>query len=108
MAVSAPPKEYSRVSLSLENCFISEERLRETPSRKDGVSPGLEADLRIVGCEYIQSAGLLLRLPQVTVFALVVLLGFNPFVFARLLWRLPKSCFKGFSIPNHLSSTAYL
>lgn len=72
MAASAPPKEYSSVSLSLENCFISEEKLRDTPSRKDGVSPSLEADLRIVGCEYIQSAGLLLRLPQVTLLLVVI------------------------------------
>ena len=63
--MASAPKEYSRVILSLENCFIPEERLRETPSRKDGVSSSLEVDLRIVGCEYIQSAGLLLRLPQV-------------------------------------------
>ena len=58
--------EFSCVLLSLENCTIPEDRLRDTPSRKDGVNQGLEVDLRMVGCEYIQSAGLLLRLPQVT------------------------------------------
>ena len=60
------PDEFGSVLLSLENCIIPENRLRDTPSRKDGVSQELEVDLRMVGCEYIQSAGLLLRLPQVT------------------------------------------
>lgn len=60
-----PIKEFSRTVLSLDNCIIPTERLLETPSIKDGMSHDLETDLRIVGCEYIQSAGMLLRLPQV-------------------------------------------
>ena len=61
-----PIKEYSRIVLSLENTIIPDERLRETPSAKDRVSHELEVDLRIAGCEYIQSAGILLKLPQVS------------------------------------------
>ena len=61
-----PIKEFSRTVLSLDNCIVPMERLLQTPSMKDGMSHDLETDLRIVGCEYIQSAGLLLRLPQVS------------------------------------------
>lgn len=61
-----PLKEFSRIVLSLENSIIPDERLRETPSAKDKVSHELEADLRITGCEYLQSAGTLLKLPQVS------------------------------------------
>lgn len=57
--------EFGPSELSLDNCIIPRERLENTPSFKDGVSHELEANLRVVGCEYIQSAGLLLKLPQV-------------------------------------------
>lgn len=60
-----PIKEFRSIELSLDNRVIPNERLLNTPSFKDGVSHELETDLRIVGCEYIQSAGLMLKLPQV-------------------------------------------
>lgn len=63
--VMEPPKEFNRVIISLENSIIPEEALENTPSRKDGIPESLEMDLRIVGCDYILSAGLLLKLPQV-------------------------------------------
>ena len=59
------PKEYGKISIGLENRVIPEDKLENTPSRKHGISEELERDLRVVGCEYIQSAGLLLKLPQV-------------------------------------------
>lgn len=61
-----PIKDFHKTVLSLDNCIIPNERLINTPSSRDGMSHDLEVDLRIVGCEYIQSAGLLLRLPQVS------------------------------------------
>ena len=61
-----PIKEYSKAVLTLENLVIPDERLLATPSSKDGMPHDLEVSLRIIGCEYIQSAGLLLRLPQVS------------------------------------------
>ena len=61
-----PTKEYSKVALSLDNCIVPRERLLKTPSRQDGVSCELEVKLRLVGCECIQTAGLLLKLPQVS------------------------------------------
>ena len=76
-----PLKEFGKTVLSLENCIIPSERLLVTPSSKDGVSHELEVDLRIVGCEYIQSAGLLLKLPQVAMATAQVL--FQRFYYAK-------------------------
>ncbi|XP_067826494.1 cyclin-L1-like isoform X1 [Heptranchias perlo] len=58
-------KLYSSIALTLENCLISEEKLSLTASVSDGLDPEVETDLRIVGCELIQAAGILLKLPQV-------------------------------------------
>lgn len=60
-------KVYSEVFLAIDNSIIPEERLSTTPSMLDGLDHETETDLRILGCELIQSAGILLRLPQVTV-----------------------------------------
>uniref|UniRef100_UPI00358F9C59 cyclin-L1-like n=1 Tax=Myxine glutinosa TaxID=7769 RepID=UPI00358F9C59 len=56
---------YSSVAISLENCIIPEEKLSTTPSLLDGLDLETETDLRAIGCELIQSAGILLKLPQV-------------------------------------------
>nr|XP_033813530.1 cyclin-L1 [Geotrypetes seraphini] len=56
---------YSEVYLTIDNSLIPEERLSPTPSMQDGLDLHSETDLRILGCELIQSAGILLRLPQV-------------------------------------------
>lgn len=58
-------KLYGRVILSLENCLLPKERLDSAPSAQDGLDKEAEMDLRILGCEMIQTAGILLRLPQV-------------------------------------------
>ncbi|XP_030650269.1 cyclin-L1a isoform X2 [Chanos chanos] len=58
-------KVYSEVFLTIDNSLIPEERLSPTPSMLDGLDLHTETDLRILGCELIQSAGILLRLPQV-------------------------------------------
>lgn len=58
-------KVYSEVYLTIDNSLIPEERLSPTPSMLDGLDLTTETDLRILGCELIQSAGILLRLPQV-------------------------------------------
>ena len=97
-----PIKEFSRTVLSLDNCIIPTERLLETPSIKDGMNHDLETDLRIVGCEYIQSAGLLLKLPQVGHPSLSHCCFFffffhcrSPSSPRRSLWRLHKFFSKG-------------
>uniref|UniRef100_A0A8D0DJ96 Cyclin L1 n=1 Tax=Salvator merianae TaxID=96440 RepID=A0A8D0DJ96_SALMN len=56
---------YSEVSLTIDHSLIPEERLSPTPSMQDGLDLQSETDLRILGCELIQAAGILLRLPQV-------------------------------------------
>ena len=58
-------KSYGKILLTLQNCLLSEDRLNSTPSRVDGLDPETETDLRILGCELIQTAGILLKLPQV-------------------------------------------
>ena len=66
-AVEKPKKEYDygNVHISLENCILPDEKLSETPSMKDGLEKATETDLRILGCEFIQTSGILLKLPQV-------------------------------------------
>lgn len=61
------PKQYGRVVINLENCLLPSERLACSASSLDGLDPETEMDLRILGCELIQTAGILLRLPQVVV-----------------------------------------
>nr|XP_055057693.1 cyclin-L1 isoform X1 [Misgurnus anguillicaudatus] len=58
-------KVYSEVFLAIDSSIVGEERLSTTPSMLDGLDHETETDLRILGCELIQSAGILLRLPQV-------------------------------------------
>ncbi|EDO34798.1 predicted protein, partial [Nematostella vectensis] len=67
MAVNGAQSEktYAKVLITLENCILSPDKLTETPSVKDGLDKNVEEDLRIIGCEFIQTSGLLLKLPQV-------------------------------------------
>lgn len=58
-------KPYGKVLLTLKNQLLPEEKLVNTPSQSDGLSIDAETDLRIYGCELIQTAGILLKLPQV-------------------------------------------
>lgn len=65
-APSQPAKPYGKILLTLENCLLPDEKLHTTPSSVDGLDSETEIDLRILGCELIQTAGILLRLPQVS------------------------------------------
>eukprot|EP00898_Chlorokybus_atmophyticus_P007391 jgi/Chlat1/7653/Chrsp64S07168 len=49
---------------TLDSFYVSEEELVNSPSAQDGVDPDMEAKLRYYGCDLIQTAGILLRLPQ--------------------------------------------
>lgn len=62
---SQQQRSYGKIVLTLENCLLPEARLEHTPSQADGLDRETETDLRILGCELIQTAGILLRLPQV-------------------------------------------
>ncbi|KYN10884.1 Cyclin-L1 [Trachymyrmex cornetzi] len=58
-------KLYGKIVLTLQNCLLPEEKFNSTPSHLDGLDAETETDLRILGCELIQTAGILLKLPQV-------------------------------------------
>ena len=62
---SQPVREFSKVILTLDNVLLPDEKLSPTPSMIDGLDSVTEADLRIIGCELIQSSGILMKLPQV-------------------------------------------
>ena len=59
---------YSRVELYLENIILPADKISPSPSEKDGLDHQSEYDLRYIGCELIQTAGILLKLPQVCYF----------------------------------------
>lgn len=58
-------RDFSSIILTLDNVLIPEDKLSPTPSMQDGLDLDTETDLRILGCELIQTAGILLKLPQV-------------------------------------------
>ena len=60
-----PVRSYGKVILTSENILLPTENLSPTPSSVDGLDPEVEMGLRIFGCELIQTAGILLKLPQV-------------------------------------------
>lgn len=63
---SKPLKNSGRkIILTLYNCLLPESAFKETPSQADGLDIETETDLRVLGCEMIQTAGILLKLPQV-------------------------------------------
>jgi hypothetical protein len=67
------------------NPLVTKEQLLRTPSFNDGISSELEKDLRIVGCDLIQAAGILLRLPQLAMSTAQVL--FHRFYYVSSLRR---------------------
>ncbi|KAJ1922249.1 hypothetical protein H4219_000111 [Mycoemilia scoparia] len=61
--------------LSLKNALVSYEQLAETPSRRDGMSQQKENLIRRYACQLIQSAGILLKSPQVVMATAQVLVN---------------------------------
>ena len=59
------PRDFSRVVITLENVLYPDDKLDRTPSMTDGLDKDTEFDLRFLGCELIQTAGILLKMPQV-------------------------------------------
>ncbi|EFA05631.1 cyclin-L1 [Tribolium castaneum] len=80
-------KPYGKVILTLKNKLLPEEKLSPTPSQNDGLDIETETDLRIYGCELIQTAGILLKLPQVAMATGQVLL--QRFYYSKSLVRHP-------------------
>ncbi|KXZ56259.1 CYCL1 protein [Gonium pectorale] len=48
----------------IDNFYLTDEQLANTPSRQHDIDEETEATLRIYGCELIQEAGILLKCPQ--------------------------------------------
>ncbi|KAI5780292.1 cyclin-like protein [Peziza echinospora] len=61
------------MSSLLSNPLATPLQLATSPSQSDGIPQDLEASLRLAGCSLIQSAGILLRLPQTTIATAIVL-----------------------------------
>ncbi|KAK9884355.1 hypothetical protein WA026_005305 [Henosepilachna vigintioctopunctata] len=80
-------KPYGKILLSLRNLLLPDEKLSPTPSQNDGLDVETETDLRIYGCELIQTAGILLKLPQVAMATGQVLL--QRFYYSKSLVRHP-------------------
>ena len=57
--------KYGPTVLTLENVLLPAQTLASSPSVQDGLTDDEEMDLRILGCELIQTSGILLKLPQV-------------------------------------------
>jgi len=64
-ATVPPEPRHGRVILQISNSVLPLEKLTPTPSYQDGMTAEIETDLRNIGCDLIQTAGKLLRLPQV-------------------------------------------
>ena len=67
--------------------LLPESRLAKSPSAQDKLSPEDEYDIRVLGCELIQSSGLLLDLPQTAMATAQVL--FHRFYYSKSLVRYP-------------------
>ena len=55
---------FTMIFTTLDNFYVSKEDLANSPSRADGITAELERDQRIYGCELVQEACILLKLPQ--------------------------------------------
>ncbi|XP_044763222.1 cyclin-L2 [Coccinella septempunctata] len=80
-------KPYGKIVLTLKNQLLPDDKLKNTPSQIDGLDVETENDLRIYGCELIQTAGILLKLPQVAMATGQVLL--QRFYYSKSLVRHP-------------------
>lgn len=47
---------------AIDTFYLTDEQLKDSPSRKDGIDEATETTLRIYGCDLIQESGILLRL----------------------------------------------
>ncbi|ODN05484.1 Cyclin-L1 [Orchesella cincta] len=86
-AATTLPKAYGKIVLTLENVLLPNEKLSPTPSSLDGLDEDNEMDLRIMGCELITTAGILLKLPQTAMATGQVL--FQRFYYSKSFIRQP-------------------
>lgn len=55
---------------AIDTFYLTEEQLKNSPSRKDGIDEATETTLRIYGCDLIQESGILLRLYPLVIMTL--------------------------------------
>ena len=79
--VQQPQEKWGPVVLTISNSVLPLEKLCPTPSSHDGMTQAVEDDLRNLGCNLIQTAGKLLKLPQVAMATGCVM--FQRFFFAK-------------------------
>ena len=60
----------------IDTFYLTDEQLKNSPSRKDDIDEATETNLRIYGCDLIQESGILLRL-----YPVMLLLLFFSFLF---------------------------
>lgn len=60
-----PKEQFGHIKLDISNSVLPFDKLASTPSSNDGLSEDIEHQIRSLGCELIQLAGKLLKLPQV-------------------------------------------
>jgi len=82
-----PKEEYGHIKLDISNSVLPREKLVSSPSINDGLAEDTELQIRSLGCELIQLAGKLLKLPQVAMATGCVL--FQRFFYAKSLVRYP-------------------
>lgn len=82
MVIQASGKEYHSVEIQLGTVLIPKEKLELTPSMEEGLKPETETELRNMGGELIQKAGIYLKLPQVAIASAQVL--FQRFFYAKV------------------------
>ncbi|CAG0925030.1 unnamed protein product [Notodromas monacha] len=80
-------RPYGKIVLSLDNVLLPPEKTASSPSYEDGLDEKSEFELRFVACELIQTAGILLKVPQVAMASGQVL--FQRFYYSKSLVRLP-------------------
>merc|ERR1711899_267213 len=83
----ASVRSYGHIRLDISNSVLPREKLVSSPSINDGLAEDTELQIRSLGCELIQLAGKLLRLPQVAMATGCVL--FQRFYYAKSLVRIP-------------------
>ncbi|KAH8069430.1 hypothetical protein JL721_5993 [Aureococcus anophagefferens] len=89
LAGAAPPAGMDEEDVLHHQTLLPADMLENSPSKRDGVSAADEYAQRVWGCELIQEAGILLRLPQV-----VMCTGQN--IFQRFYYRVSLKRFDAF------------
>ncbi|KAL5229121.1 hypothetical protein ABZP36_017386 [Zizania latifolia] len=74
---------------AIDTFYLTDEELRDSPSRKDGIDEATEIALRVYDCDLIQASGILLKLPQAVMATAQVL--FHRF-YCKKSFRVAASC----------------